>query len=144
MINSLKKIFKQLATDQPEPIEPQLALAVLLYEVAHADMSIDSVEDDTISRLLANTYSLSTSQVNALLNHAKEKHNDSVSIQTFTRVLTRNLGHKERVEFIRAMWEVAYADGELDGHEEYIIRKISDLIYLNHSDYIKAKLSAQQ
>lgn len=146
MFNALKKIFEQLAiaSEQTQPIEPELALAVLLYEVAHADMAIDNTEHDTIARILANAFSLSDSQVSALLIRAKTNQSESVSIQTFTSILTKHLDRQKRLEFIQAMWQVAYADGELDGHEEYIIRKISDLIYLNHSDYIKAKLNAQQ
>lgn len=144
MFNSLKNIFEQIASNQPESMSPELALAVLLYEVAYADMAIDNTEDDAISRLLANTYDLTQPQITQLLAEAKHHQKESVSIQTFTSVLVRHLDRPERLEFIQSMWLVAYADGELDGHEEHIIRKISDLIYLNHGDYIKAKLNAQK
>jgi uncharacterized tellurite resistance protein B-like protein len=39
------------------------------------------------------------------------------------------------------LWSVAYADDKLDRYEEYYVRKIADLLYISHSDYIKAKLS---
>jgi uncharacterized tellurite resistance protein B-like protein len=41
------------------------------------------------------------------------------------------------------MWKVAYADGELDKHEENIIRRIADLLHIRHSEYIRCKLGAK-
>ena len=38
------------------------------------------------------------------------------------------------------LWDVAYADGRIDKYEDYTIRKISDLLYIKHADFIKAKL----
>lgn len=126
---------------QAEPMATELALAVLLYEVASADMDIDLTEHSTIGKILAASFNLNETQVSQLLSQAQEEQQESISIQTFTSVLTKELNRSERIEFIQGLWQVAYADGSLDGHEEYIIRKISDLIYLNHSDYIKAKLA---
>jgi uncharacterized tellurite resistance protein B-like protein len=40
---------------------------------------------------------------------------------------------------MKAMWEMAYADGDLDKYEDYIIRKIADLIYVPHTEFIRAK-----
>jgi uncharacterized tellurite resistance protein B-like protein len=40
---------------------------------------------------------------------------------------------------MKAMWEMAYADGNLDKYEDYIIRKVADLIYVPHSEFIRAK-----
>jgi uncharacterized tellurite resistance protein B-like protein len=41
------------------------------------------------------------------------------------------------------MWELAYADAELDKYEEYVIRKVADLIYVSHSEFIRAKTVAK-
>ena len=42
------------------------------------------------------------------------------------------------------MWQIAYADGELDKYEEYIIRRVSELIYVAHNDFIRAKQWARE
>ncbi len=141
MFKTLSNIFSQISEVQAEPMATELALAVLLYEVASADMDIDLTEHSTIGKILAASFNLNETQVSQLLSQAQEEQQESISIQTFTSVLTKELNRSERIEFIQGLWQVAYADGSLDGHEEYIIRKISDLIYLNHSDYIKAKLA---
>ncbi len=38
----------------------------------------------------------------------------------------------------------AVADAVVDKYEEYYIRKIADLLYIAHSDYIQSKLKAAE
>ncbi|PLX59248.1 MAG: hypothetical protein C0632_14120, partial [Vibrio alginolyticus] len=44
---------------------------------------------------------------------------------------------------IKSMWEVAYADGEIDPLEDAVIRKTAELLYVDHSEFIRAKLQSQ-
>jgi len=143
VFRALSKIFEGIVQEQEQAMEPSLALAVLLVEVASADTDFDPAEQVTIGKILAATFNLSQVESQELLTQATGEQQDSISIQTYTSVLIKHLDRPHRIEFIQAMWQVAYADGELDGHEEFIIRKIADLIYLSHSDYIKAKLEVQ-
>ncbi len=55
----------------------------------------------------------------------------------------RKLSTQERFCLIKSMWAVAYADGTLDPVEELVIRKTAELLYLDHSLFIKAKLEEQ-
>ena len=48
----------------------------------------------------------------------------------------------ERIEIVELLWRVAFADGELDSHEDHIIRRISGLLYVSHADFIAAKHAA--
>ena len=41
------------------------------------------------------------------------------------------------------MWQVAYADGHLDHYEEHLIRRVADLLYVEHRDFIQAKLAVR-
>jgi uncharacterized tellurite resistance protein B-like protein len=41
------------------------------------------------------------------------------------------------------MWQVALADNALSRYEEHVIRKVSDLLYLSHNDFLLAKAAAQ-
>ena len=40
------------------------------------------------------------------------------------------------------MWRVAMADSALSRYEEHVIRKVADLLYVPHGDFITAKQSA--
>jgi len=40
------------------------------------------------------------------------------------------------------MWRVAMADNALSRYEEHVIRKVADLLYVSHSDFIRSKSEA--
>jgi len=40
----------------------------------------------------------------------------------------------QRIEVIEMLWEVAYADGVLDPHEDAMIRKVAGLLYVADFD----------
>ena len=56
----------------------------------------------------------------------------------------RRVTIEERGKLVESLWQVAFADNDLDKYEEASIRKISDLLYVSHGDFIKAKHAAQQ
>jgi uncharacterized tellurite resistance protein B-like protein len=41
------------------------------------------------------------------------------------------------------LWRVIYTDGKVDEHEEYLMRKLTFLLALEHEDMIEAKFSAR-
>jgi uncharacterized tellurite resistance protein B-like protein len=44
---------------------------------------------------------------------------------------------------VEQLWLIAYADGVIDKYEEAAIRKASELLYVSHSDFIRAKFAAE-
>ena len=52
--------------------------------------------------------------------------------------------YPQRVALIEAMWRIALADNRLDRYEEHLIRKVAELLYVSHRDFIGAKLHVQQ
>ena len=50
----------------------------------------------------------------------------------------------QKVEIIEHLWEIALTDKHLDKHEEYVVRKIAELIYVEHKDFIEAKLGVKR
>jgi uncharacterized tellurite resistance protein B-like protein len=78
-----------------------------------------------------------------LLSRAEAKSKESASLYDFTSQL-RELNQETRFELIKAMWEVAHADGEIDPLEDSVIRKTAELLYVDHSDFIRAKLDVTE
>ena len=62
----------------------------------------------------------------------------------FTRVINDHYGPGEKLTLIASMWQVAYADGDLDKYEEHLIRQVAELTYVPHQDYIRCKLDARK
>lgn len=120
--------------------EYRLAIAALLCEVSNADHNISQEEEVVIEHTLGKLLSIDDELAKFLLIEAKEKITTSSSLYDFTSRLAE-LDFDTRSGLIEAMWEVAYADNQLDPVEELVIRKVSDLLYLEHSEYIQAKLA---
>ncbi len=144
MIAALKNFFAELSQqDQQEMADLPLSVAVLLVEVANADMNVSDDELSKIGQMLEKGFALTSSEAKELVAKAVKLQLDSVSMQTYTRVLSEKLSYQDRVRFVRAMWLVAFTDQTLDPYEDHVIRKIADLLYLKHSDFIQTKLQAQ-
>ncbi|CAK1858527.1 putative tellurite resistance protein B-like protein [Vibrio crassostreae] len=144
MFNSLTSMFKQLIEGQDlsknQGTSPNIAIASLLCEVAGADHQINESEKVAKLQLLQRLLDLDEEQAKVLLAQAEPKVEQSVSLYDFTSQL-RDLSQPVRIDLIKAMWEVAHADGEIDPIEDSVIRKTAELLYVDHSDFIKTKLN---
>ena len=142
MINKIKGFFNSLLdqNDTTNADDHKLAISALLCEVSNGDHNIGKEEEAVIESTLSKLLLINKSQAKDLLKAGKERIESSNSLYDFTSQL-RALNYETRSKLIKAMWEVAYADNYLDPIEEHIIRKVSDLIYVNHSEFIRTKLS---
>ncbi|CAH0539618.1 TerB family tellurite resistance protein [Vibrio marisflavi] len=143
MFNTITNVFKQLIEGtnyQQQGNNPSLAMASLLCEVADADHHTSAIEPKTKSALLTRLLGVSDEESQNLIVEAEEKVKKSASLYDFTSQL-RELSQDARFELIKAMWEVANADGNIDPMEEAVVRKVAELLYVDHSEFIRAKLA---
>ena len=61
----------------------------------------------------------------------------------FTQLVNQHYDHDAKIQLVENLWQLALADGRLDKYEEQFVRKISGLLHVAHSDFIKAKLRAK-
>lgn len=118
----------------------RLATTALMLEIARADATVSEVEESVIAELVRHVYGLSAAETRALTAAADARADASVSLYDFTRDLNDHLSREERVRVVELLWEVAHADRRIDKYEEYFVRKIADLLYVSHSDFIRTKL----
>ncbi len=121
----------------------QLATAVLLAEMSRMDPAGESVEQETIRHALTARFDLREEETEALMELARETAQETTSYYRFTALINDQFTAPEKVQLIETLWRVAFADGVLDKHEEYLVRKVSELIHVSHQDFIAAKLRAQ-
>ena len=145
-MNFFKKIFQTEEAEDPtlDDKTSTKACIALLLETSMADEILDESELMTLKNTLQKDFQINEDEIDELIDLAKENVEDSNSLYEFTRDINDNLDAAERVKLIESMWKIAYADGNIDKYEEHIIRKVSNLIYVAHSDFIKAKLSAKE
>lgn len=122
----------------------RMATAVLLIDVARADHVFDESEYDRVLRLIESHFALTPEQAGELFNAAGEEADDMVSLYEFTQLLNKNLSDEEKTRIIALLWEVAYADGQLDKYENSLVLKISDLLYVSRARVMRLKHDAQQ
>ena len=145
-MNFFKKIFQNEESEEPT-IDDKTSIkacVALLLETSMADEILDESELMALKNTLQKDFQINEDEIDELIDLAKENVEDSTSLYEFTRDINDNFDAAERVKLIESMWKIAYADGNIDKYEEHIIRKVSNLIYVAHSDFIKAKLSAQE
>jgi uncharacterized tellurite resistance protein B-like protein len=105
-----------------------LSVAALLIEAARMDDDFDAAERAAIERVLAERFDLAPAEVQALVAAAEQTVRHSTQVFPFTREICQRLEPEARVQIIEMMWEIAYADGVLDAHEDMLLRRIAGLI----------------
>ena len=139
-ITSNKKTNIKLDSLESFKDEMILSICVLLIEVSKSDDDYDDLEKTKIIDLLEKQFSLNHDQIDTLMKMADKKNNEIVSLHEFTASINKEYTYSEKKNVIKMLWDIAYSDGRIDKYEDYTIRKISDLLYIKHSDFIKAKL----
>ena len=148
MLNSLQKLFDRYLDPQSPGGERerqealQVAAAALLIEVMQADYDVSDAERKAVTRAMRQTFRLSEAEAGELMHRAESEAMNATSLYQFTSLINDRFSYSDKADVIEQMWQVAYADGELDKYEEHLIRKVADLIYVSHSDFIRAKLRA--
>lgn len=145
MIDKIKAFFSKniIEADNNTLSSEQLATAALLIEVMVIDGNLDEQELRAISNTLSQILELSNEQIDELIVLSREEVADATSLYQFTREINAHYDHDKKMALMTAMWRVALADGHLDKHEEGIIRRVADLLYIRHNEYIRCKLAAK-
>lgn len=122
----------------------RLATAVLMTDVARADHLFEESEFDRMLQLIESHFELKPEQAAALVNVAGEKADDMVSLHEFTQVLHKHLEESEKARIVSLLWQIAYADGQLDKYEDSLVLKISDLLHVSRGRVMSLKHDAKQ
>lgn len=145
MLKKLRDIFNKslINSDQGDSVDRdhalRLATAALLIEVVRADYEEDIKETEAVIRQLQTHFDLTEEETLLLVEEAAQKADHSVSLQEFTRLLHENLSEKEKHSVIEMLWLIALADDHLDKHEDYVVRKVAELLYVTHGDLIRIR-----
>lgn len=117
----------------------RLATAALLIEMAKQDDRIEEVEVRKINQALITQFNLTVEECEELFAMAEKELSESVDYYQFTKLIAKQFTQKEKIKVIELLWSVAYADSKLEALEEHMVRKIADLIYVPHKDFIRVK-----
>ena len=120
----------------------RVAATALMVDVARADHRYDSAERDALLRLAAGRFDLTADEIRALADEAADAASDAVSAYEFAQQLHEALSVEEKSQIVGLLWQIAYADGQLDKHENALVLKISDLMFVPRGQVMRLKHDA--
>lgn len=145
MIQTLKKLWKTPVASRADTGGHDITLAVtaLMVEVMMMDGRLDDAEHNEIAAALQQRFELSEAETHKLIDRAATAADKAHDLYQFTSRIIKEYPFEERTSIIRELWRVAMADGHVDAYEEQLIRKIADLIGVEHRRFIDAKIDAR-
>jgi uncharacterized tellurite resistance protein B-like protein len=117
---------------QPKHDALQLAVAALLVEAAWRDDVFEPAERAAIERVLVERFKITPDEAGLLIRSASEQRSNQLF--GFTNKIVKAMDEADRIKVIEMLWEVAYADGVLDAHEDALIRRVAGLVYVSDQD----------
>ena len=146
MFTRIKAFFNDgsalTAQDNKESTEKriQVAACALFIEMARTDDEFSEEEQNRIISILKKEFSLSDDMCKELIELSKLELQASVDLWQFTNLINENYSPADKIRLIEMIWRVVYADGKLDKHEDYLVKKLAMLLNLRHREMIDAKL----
>jgi uncharacterized tellurite resistance protein B-like protein len=150
MIDLIKKYFSRSgennSRDQTDDKSHDIRIATcaLLIEMSNIDGKFSEAEKERILHILKRDYRLSDEYAMEIMEVAGEELKGSIDLWNFTNLINNNYSAEEKLRIIETVWSIAYIDGELDKHEDYLAHKLAKLFRLTHKQLIDAKLKAKR
>ncbi len=136
MLNAIKKFFSTSMTpDEQEPSaesakDIRLAACALLLELANADDEFTEDERQHLESAVRRQFGLDSTEAEKLLDLAQKEREQAVDLWQFTNLIAEHYTTGQKMVLAEIMWGLVYSDGELANKEDYLMRKICNLLRL--------------
>ena len=140
---SIFKKTKKLEEKESE-FEIELTASILAYEIARSDGDITEDEKTLLLKEVKKISQKVGKDEEDILKLIETYSNDSVSFYEFIEDINKYFSKEDKISLIGFLWDVAYADSNLDVDEERLIRRIADLIRIKDMDVLKLKDQAKK
>ena len=135
MFNFFKK--KKKVVEKPKNLK--LISLCLAFEVANADNEIDDAEKELIFKKIRDSINLDVLSEKEIFSIIEAESEKKVSFYDLIYDINKNLSKNEKVDVLKMLWEVAYADEVLEVDEEKIIRRSAEMLGIKPSIVLKTK-----
>ena len=131
--------FKKKEEKKEKPKNLKLIALCLAFEVANADNDIDIREKDLILEKIKESIDVTVLTEKEIFDVIQEESQKRVSFYDIIHDINKNLDKKEKVDVLKMLWEIAYADNVLDVDEERIIRRSAEMLGIKPSIVLQTK-----
>ena len=131
MLQSIKNFFSSSMTPPSEQAAPtgskdiRLAACALLLELANADDERQHLES-----AVRRQFGLDGPEAEKLIELAQQEREEAVDLWQFTNLIAENYSMGQKMVLAEIMWGLVYSDGDLASKEDYLMRKICNLLRL--------------
>ena len=133
------RFFKKKEEKKEEPKNLKLIALCLAFEVANADNNIDVQEKDLMLKKIKESIDVSILTEKEIFDVIKEESEKKVSFYDIIYDINKNLDKDEKIDILKMLWEIAYADQVLDVDEEKIIRRSAEMLGIKPSIVLQIK-----
>ena len=148
MLKGIREFFERHLAPSDGASAPartlELATATLVAEVARLDGGIAEAERAAVLEAIRGHFKLGEEEARALVDLAEAEAREATDYYQFTSLIRERYSQDQRQQIVEILWRAAYADARISSHEQHVVRKVADLLYVPHAAYIAAKLRAQQ
>jgi uncharacterized tellurite resistance protein B-like protein len=150
VLDAIKKFFGSSMTPSPkaEPAQVRkdirLAACALLLELAHADDDFTEQERKHLESAVRRQFGLQAADAERLLKLAEQERAQAVDLWQFTNLVAENYSMGQKMVLAEIMWGLVYSDGDLAGKEDYMMRKICNLLRLEPGYLAEARKRAEE
>jgi len=109
----------------------------------YQDDQVHEKEINAAKKALTEKFGLTDDEYHTLFALAEEEVKEAIDYHQFTSLIAREFTQAQKIKVVELLWSVAYADSHLDSMEEHMVRKIADLIYVSHKDFMQTKHKVQ-
>jgi uncharacterized tellurite resistance protein B-like protein len=139
ILSQLMNSLNQSKAESLDSVDIERMSAMLLVEIARADHTINNNERKQIALALNGSSALSEQEIELLIAEVMAEADASLSLHEHVSAINMHFTKAQKISLVEQMWRVALADGNIDQYEEYTVRKLCDLIFVKHRDFMQAK-----
>ena len=136
MINLFKKKI-EINDDKNDKKNVEEAYIILMLEIARLDGKIDDSELSQIKENYKQIYGDDKFLKN--FNRLSSEAKNESSLHPFIEIINASSDKDNKIQALKAIWEVVLADGIIDPYEESLFMQIGDLLKIKRSDLVKIK-----
>ena len=150
MLDAIKKFFGSSMNPevQAEPSQARkdirLAACALLLELAHADEDFSEDERQHLESAVRRQFGLAAADAERLLQLAEQERAQAVDLWQFTNLIAESYSIGQKMVLAEIMWGLVYSDGDLAGKEDYLMRKICNLLRLEPGYLAEARKRVEE
>jgi len=136
MLSAIKSFFTSSMKPDKEAGAPaatkdiRLAACALLLELANADDEFTDDERQHLESAIRRQFGLDEAEAEKLLALAQQAREEAVDLWQFTNLIAENYSTGQKMVLAEIMWGLVYSDGDLASKEDYLMRKICNLLRL--------------